>query len=119
MKKQEKQQIVVIVAILVVGLVGYFMLSHNGGGIIPIPTTTTTTIATKCTDTDGGKNYEVLGTARYSPTSWGGARYGSDYCSSASVLVEYYCPSNADVVENVDIVSYTCPNGCVSGVCLQ
>jgi hypothetical protein len=60
-----------------------------------------------CTDSDGGLNYGTAGTV-----SKGGAQY-SDYCSGATMLVEYYCDNNT-----VRSQTYNCQGPCDNGRCL-
>ncbi|MBS3080217.1 hypothetical protein J4221_01990 [Candidatus Pacearchaeota archaeon] len=69
-----------------------------------------------CTDSDGGKNYEVRG---YTCV-------GNDCKNDSCVvldgnifppfnLIEYHCQSNSDRGS----VNYNCPNGCKDGVCIS
>lgn len=64
-----------------------------------------------CSDTDGGKTYEIQGTL-----SIGGTNY-LDNCFSSSGLTEYYCDSSKSQGYNSEFKE--CPNGCSNGVCLQ
>jgi hypothetical protein len=66
----------------------------------------TTTVST-CTDTDGGKNYYILGMVN----STSGSK-GSDFCFTNNILEEYFCNSNLS-----SNVNYTCPYGCENGAC--
>ncbi len=61
-----------------------------------------------CTDSDGGLNYILKGIATKGTTS------KTDYCSSTSVLVEYYCSGN------IKYVNYNCGSGkvCSDGACI-
>jgi hypothetical protein len=73
-----------------------------------------------CTDSDGGLNYYVKGTA----TNADGT-YDTDYCSSLNGLNEAFCCSSAmeyscTPVGHSNVASaYTCPNGCNDGACVQ
>ncbi len=65
----------------------------------------------KCTDSDGGKNYKVRGTTR-APA---GTR--TDECYSDKQLSEFYCPrSDSREAERVVV---DCPNGCKDGRCIS
>jgi hypothetical protein len=77
-----------------------------------------------CTDTDGGKDYYVKGTLTFSTTAAGTGGIGTqdDVCIDGSVmaeygsvLAEYYCDCDR---ESVELVNYTCPNGCADGACI-
>jgi hypothetical protein len=61
-----------------------------------------------CTDTDGGKNFYVKGTA----TGIQGG--GTDYCYTNVNLAEYYCDP---VNQWTGTVNYNCPYGCSDGAC--
>ena len=67
-----------------------------------------------CTDSDGGKNYYVKGTAS---DAWDTE---ADYCVSNSELYESWCEDAGDgrglVVHGG---GYICPGGCGGGVCLK
>ncbi|MCX6821703.1 MAG: thioredoxin family protein [Candidatus Aenigmarchaeota archaeon] len=75
---------------------------------------TTTTVQIPCTDSDGGKNYDVKGTAKY---QWG--EY-TDYCSNERQITEYYCQDSGDgrgpVIWTIGAVD--CRYGCKDGACL-
>lgn len=63
----------------------------------------------RCTDTDGGKNYEVKGTVK----DYRGRSY-TDFCRYGK-LYERYCRYGRFVgTEKV-----TCPGGCVNGACVS
>lgn len=64
----------------------------------------------KCTDSDGGRDYNMKGTLRY--TAPGIRDVDDDTCVSENVLAEQYCDGTRQVTE-----SYTCPNGCSNGAC--
>lgn len=80
-----------------------------------------------CSDSDGGKNYNVKGAIDYKETDsqgtiiWTGNP--SDWCVDAiingvmkyGVLREYYCDSS----NQVGFEHYECPNGCLDGACVQ
>ena len=65
---------------------------------------------TTCVDSDGGKNYDVKGTASTSNNQ------NSDRCYDSAKLMEFYC-NPADPTSANYYVTYTCPNGCENGVC--
>ncbi|MEK6968357.1 MAG: thrombospondin type 3 repeat-containing protein [Nanoarchaeota archaeon] len=78
---------------------GYYC--SNGACIVGPPPAPT------CTDTDGGINVTVRGTASTPNQSQ------TDSCLSASMVTEYYCVNN-------EVVSTTlnCDNGCLNGACV-
>ncbi len=55
-----------------------------------------------CTDSDGGKNYNVAGTVLFN-----GQNY-TDFCNSTRILNEYSCAQSG----MMDFNSYACPYGC-------
>jgi len=70
------------------------------------------TATPSCTDSDGGINYYVKGTASY---SYGAKYYNySDYCFSSTGLYERYCSGNY-----VYGTTYYCPYGCSNGACIN
>jgi hypothetical protein len=64
----------------------------------------------KCTDSDGGVNYEVRGRTGTTCGGAEGAGCVEDICETSKLLTEYYC-------EGKDIASksYECPNFCDGG----
>ena len=60
-----------------------------------------------CTDIDGGINYYLAGIVSDATGIY------SDYCSSSTTLVEYYCGKRFSAAS----IFYTCANGCFSGAC--
>ncbi|MBU0959124.1 MAG: hypothetical protein KKB31_04220, partial [Nanoarchaeota archaeon] len=60
-----------------------------------------------CTDSDGGINYYVKGIAG---DLW-------DYCEDSNLLHEAFCLDKEEGY--ADYINYTCPNGCVDGVCVS
>ena len=62
-----------------------------------------------CTDSDSGKDYYVKGTV----TDIDGN--GTDYCSGANDLTEYFCGTQLQLNSE----TYTCPNGCQDGACVS
>jgi len=80
----------------------------------PIPVETTTTPASTCTDSDGGKNYNVKGISR---DRWGEK---TDYCDNEKQITEYYCQYTGYGGDQVlyTISSVDCPYGCKDGACL-
>lgn len=75
---------------------------------------TTTIQIIPCTDSDGGKIYDVKGTAR---DRWG--EY-TDYCGNERQITEYYCQDSGDgrgpVIWTIGAVD--CRYGCKDGACL-
>tara|TARA_Y100000310_G_C20677641_1_gene814022 strand:+ start:48 stop:3140 length:3093 start_codon:yes stop_codon:yes gene_type:complete len=78
----------------------------------------------KCLDSDGGKNYEVKGTATgYLGISSQGYGPGelfdnfTDHCLSDSAMMENYCKENSEGDLWVYQSYYECPNGCKDGAC--
>ena len=67
-----------------------------------------------CTDTDGGKNYEVVGSAVYTNNP-DKILEEFDNCTSDNLLSEMVCNSSTDYRQNTE--SYYCPNGCQDGAC--
>lgn len=93
-------------------------LGRDSGSITSPPILPTN--SDTCTDTDGGENYYVKGTVT---ASEGGPEFSAeDVCGilydnvegPADVLNEKYC-INSGAKET----SYTCPNGCENGACIQ
>ena len=67
----------------------------------------------ECTDSDGGKNYNMTGTADNN----GKNQHGTDYCVSGYTsynLIEFYCSASGEVANE----GVLCSNGCVSGACI-
>ncbi|MDP2642704.1 MAG: hypothetical protein Q8P62_02590 [Candidatus Peregrinibacteria bacterium] len=66
---------------------------------------------TKCYDSDGGKNYEELGTTRGAISR---SEYGNktDFCNATTQLTEYYC--DGGIIKNQ---THDCDEGCISGKC--
>jgi hypothetical protein len=68
-----------------------------------------------CSDTDGGMVYTIKGTVS---GYYNSKQYSyTDYCTSNTVLKEYYCSSKLQYS-----TSYTCSgttNACVNGACVQ
>ena len=65
-----------------------------------------------CADSDGGKDYYTAGTVKGSSNL--GIYTKMDKCISNTALYEFYCANNNWVRE-----TYTCPNGCSNGACIQ
>ena len=97
---------------------------YGCGVVPPLPPTT-------CFDTDGGKNYYVIGTVSSCTIDFDGKKHCqtfTDKCvlglyphnpSYSSypeqwVVKEYYCEGN-----EVRSVTYNCPNGCQDGACVR
>jgi len=64
-----------------------------------------------CTDSDGGKNYTVKGTASSGPST---GLPATDFCIDSKTLNEYYC-------DGFDVASeeYDCEFGCSDGRCVE
>jgi thiol-disulfide isomerase/thioredoxin len=95
--------------------------SNYQGKACPYPKTctegkcveTTITQIIPCTDSDGGKNYDVKGSAK---DTFGEK---TDFCQNDRDLTEYYCGSGWGAIEQVIwIFSTSCPYGCNDGACL-
>ena len=65
--------------------------------------------STVCTDTDGGKIYDVKGTVT------AGVNIMTDACKDNFDLWENYCVGTSGFGTDV----YTCPNGCSNGACIS
>lgn len=65
----------------------------------------------RCSDSDGGKNHEEIGTV-FGKISRLKSGSKTDFCSSDSELVEYYC--DGKFVKNE---KYFCENGCSGSAC--
>lgn len=63
-----------------------------------------------CSDTDGGKNYEVKGII-----SQGRVDKGTDNCTSDTRLKEYYCLTRTSTIHYY----YNCPYKCLDGKCIE
>jgi hypothetical protein len=66
-----------------------------------------------CTDSDGGLNYYIKGTANNTQGST-----GADSCTSSATVKEYYCDSYTGQVLSIN---HNCLSGesCVNGACVQ
>ncbi len=62
-----------------------------------------------CVDSDGGKDYETLGTTSKGDES------ETDHCHSVVSVFEYYCNDKGEI----DYVDRTCPGRCKDGVCVE
>ena len=97
----------------------YALRACLGVGCLPSPTATAkfyvvpSANGTACTDSDGGKNYSVKGTASQS-----GFDSDSDWCESNTVLREGICDYSRVGPNYLNYVPYTCPHGCRDGACL-
>ncbi len=67
---------------------------------------------TECSDSDNGKNYYAKGTLTL--RSGSDSSSTQDVCGSDTLLLEKYCTGDSSAV-----ASYTCPNGCRDGACIQ
>lgn len=87
--------------------------ASEGAGVSYI--TITVTDALVCKDTDGGKDYFVKGSVYSSDISH---PYYTDYCDG-SILHEFSCSPFTTSITGITQSFYTCPNGCLNGVCIQ
>lgn len=112
MKKQNKILLAVL-AVVIVGIVVFtstnFTLFQGrfAKDLKPLPSYD----ENKCYDSDGGKNYKEVGTiyGKINRSEFGNK---TDFCSTETQLVEYYC--DGKYLKNE---TYICENGCSSGVC--
>lgn len=66
-----------------------------------------------CTDSDGGKTYNIKGTViASSPTS---STNVTDFCSNQNLLLEYFCTSS----QTQSGQTFSCINGCSNGACIS
>ncbi len=61
-----------------------------------------------CTDTDGGQNYNLKGTATFNGTGY------PDFCYSSTGVYEYYCNNATGWITTA---TYVCPVACLKGAC--
>ncbi|MBU0591208.1 MAG: hypothetical protein ABIJ10_01430 [Candidatus Micrarchaeota archaeon] len=66
-----------------------------------------------CEDSDGGKVTDVLGTVIY-----GGDDFGTDECTDATHIREYYCDIALDVEATSHVYSCGVGNACFEGECV-
>ena len=91
-----------------------------------------TNVTQTCTDTDGGRNYDVQGTIN-DPTHYTNPSTRTDYClkdspndnalnyitgSPVNYLIEMYCNSTNNKIIGMSEI-HLCPNGCSNGACVQ
>lgn len=77
----------------------------------------------KCTDSDGGKDYYVKGTLTFTKGTLTSAipiEY-PDKCGSSSKLNERFCGVSKEERSDdwVESTTYDCPNGCKDGACVK
>lgn len=70
-------------------------------------------IESSCTDSDAGINAEIKGTVRATGESFNGTLEETDFCESATKLVEWYCDGVFPKSRKAD-----CEYGCADGACL-
>lgn len=81
-----------------------------------------------CTDSDGGRNYSLQGTAANATTKRTDDCYdpkvgivssctNTNTASPNCALEEYYCGTDGKVL--VDLNYFACPNGCSNGACIK
>src|SRR3989344_4954163 len=80
-------------------------------------TTTTTNQNNVCTDSDGGKNYNVKGNVVASSPTPGYTGNVYDYCKTdgTNALAEYFCDGSTNLMT---AQHHVCPNGCSNGACI-
>lgn len=72
------------------------------------------TVEQNCTETDGGANYYVMGSANPCPCHGNNCPtcgIWADKCLNETTLLEYSC-------DNLNGEQYNCPNGCKDGACI-
>lgn len=69
----------------------------------------------ECTDSDGGMDYFVKGTTTGKSHTTNFTRSYTDHCMDDSRLGEGFCWDNNEV----NIIRYSCPNGCQDGACVR
>lgn len=71
--------------------------------------------ADSCTDTDGGKVYDVRGTVKTVSNKGNVKGSDTDFClNEGRYLQEHYCIDTKEYIE-----TYFCPNGCKDGACIE
>jgi hypothetical protein len=88
---------IIVLALAVLGLVWKFGITGNAAKNIP-----------KCSDSDGGLNYDVKGIASYKNNNY------FDRCINKNQLIEYYCKN-----DKIASYYYKCIRGCKEGVCVK
>ncbi|MCU0642124.1 MAG: hypothetical protein MUF61_00910 [archaeon] len=102
---------VLIAVILLISVVSAFSW---GGFFAKI---TGKAVADTCADSDGGKNYNDLGTTSGPKSSVSSESVtNTDKCKDATSLQEYYCLSGSNW-KYVASTTYKCPHGCENGMC--
>ncbi len=74
-----------------------------------------------CVDSDGGQNFTLRGSVNFTNTQ-GGTFYGTDFCTSANNLTEYYCFDIGGGNKNYGVVGFNCSSlgnyVCSNGACV-
>lgn len=70
----------------------------------------TTTETSDCTDSDGGKNYDIRGIVKDVREDFD----KEDFCSTEREIYEYWCEGSRYASTVAE-----CPNGCEDGVCIE
>ncbi len=71
----------------------------------------------KCTDSDGGRNYYERGSVIYSGNPGqppGVSATNTEYCLDDKIVVEHYCEDDLHKSK-----TFHCPNGCLDGACIK
>jgi len=74
----------------------------------------TSNAATKCTDSDGGINYDMSGNVTRCVKSGKCTNYADSCVGSSGRLSERYCRGL-----NLAASNFKCPNGCSNGACIS
>jgi hypothetical protein len=120
-KDTSNSSFVMIAIVAVVTIVGMVTIFLNSGVKIGLAIESDTlsadenlagkaAVTSKCTDSDGGKNYYTYGFVTYKSTQY------PDACAGSYVL-EKYCYANAKGQLVVGSEKYACPNGCQARAC--
>jgi len=77
----------------------------------------------KCTDSDGGIDYNIKGKViTENIPSTGAYNEFEDYCLDSEEIMENYCGPGEGMYEGLEVAKasiYECPNGCENGACIQ
>lgn len=103
MKKQTKPQLTTKVKQVLVFLVIIIAL----GLLVSAGTFTGAAMGFKCSDNDGGMDFDVKGSVSYNNRNY------EDQCVGSHHLKERYCNSNWMLLTH-----HKCDNGCQDGACL-
>ncbi len=99
----------ILIALFVIGAI--FIVGCDTTGDI-LKTSESTRAQYTCQDTDGGFNYEELGTVSGNEGRRGSYQY-TDTCLDQTRLKEWYCQGSI-----AEFDQYRCQGGCENGACL-